>query len=101
MPGVRTLNTARSFDLLFCPRREIQTLYLLGIDIYTLYSIIHLYRSVSSLYAHSVLECLLRLGGIFQNLCCDRWGYCDSAVYCEWGAYFSVATLPIIFSVVI
>lgn len=56
----------------FCPKREIQTLYLLGIDIYTLCSIILLYRSVSSLYAHSVLDCLLRLGGIFQNLCCDR-----------------------------
>lgn len=72
MPGVRTLNTARSFDLLFCPRREIQTLYLLGIDIYTLCYVIPLYRSVSSLYAHSVLDCLLRLGGICQNLCCDR-----------------------------
>lgn len=71
--GVRTLNTALLFDLLFCPRREIQTLYLLGIDIYTLYSVIPLYRFVSSLYAYSVLDCLLRLGGIFQNICCDRW----------------------------
>lgn len=48
--------------LLFCPKRQIQTFYLLGIDIYTLCSVIPLYRSVSSLYAYSVLDCLLRLG---------------------------------------
>lgn len=62
MPGVRTLNTACCSTCLFYPRREIQTLYLLGIDIYTLCSVILLYRFVWSLYAYSVLECLLRLG---------------------------------------
>lgn len=102
MPGVRTLNTALLFDLLFlCPRREIQTLYLLGIDIYTLYSVIPLYRSVSSLYAYSVLDCLLRLGGIFQNLCCDRSCVETRGRLLRLGPYFSIATLPIIFSVVI
>lgn len=98
--GVRTLNTALLFDLLFCPKREIQTLYLLGIDIYTLYSIILLYRSVWSLYAYSVLESLLRLGGIFQNLCCDRWRV-ETWGSVALGGVFSVDPLPIIFSVVI